>query len=365
MLFSRKCYGSSALIFLILHKPIALLFRLTRLFVKKKAIPAHPKILLCCWASLGDVFLATTFIDSILQKYPKATLGFLCAPASAKLIEQDPRIAHIHTAPNWRAIGKGKIDHLLSFLKLQISYYPKVVKKIRKIEYDISLELHPFFPDTVFICRRSKIPHRIGFTSSGSKDSLTDPVSLSYLSYLPRIYPLLLGKSLSAPNISRQHTDEQYIILHMGSSDIRKLWSKEHWHFVAHALHKEGFSLVLTGSGAQEKKFIEDSKISFIAKNLCNTLSLQELFSTIAKASLVISIDSLPIHVAAQFGTPLVGLYLYNTHLELWLPDSPNTKLLVNSKCKRKKEDPRVWYLEEISPSHVLSAAFDLLRHRV
>jgi len=360
----KKLYGNWAKIFLILHKPVGLFFQLASYFDRKKSISSHPKILLCCWTSLGDVFLATTFIDSILEKYPKATLGFLCSSRSISLLEKDSRITHIHIAPSWRLAHKSKIEHIVSFFKLYFSCYPKIARELQKVGYDISVELHPFFPDTAFLCRKAKIAHRIGFSSAGSAYSLTKSIDLpDRLSYLPKLYPLLIEKQISTPKFVRQSPDEQYIILHIGSSDPKKLWQSNYWYLVADSLQKQGFSLVLTGSGLQDKKLIEEAKISSFAKDLCNKLSLEELICSIAKASLVISVDSLPIHIAAQKGTPFVGLYLYNKFLDLWLPDTPHARFLVKHEPNHKKKDPRIEYLEEITPAHVVSAATHLLRN--
>lgn len=360
----KRLYGNWARFFLILHKPLGLFFRLSSYWDQKKSISSPRKILLCCWASLGDVFLATTFIDSILEKYPKATLGFLCGSQSIPLLEKNPKITHIHIAPSWRQIGKRKIEHILYFFKLYFSYYPKIAKEIQKVGYDISLELHPFFPDTAFLCRKAKIPHRIGFSSAGSEDSLTKSIDLPpSVSYLPRLYPLLIEKQISTPKIVRQTPDGQYIILHMGSSDPKKIWQTNYWYLVADALHRKGFSLVLTGSGIEDKKQIEQAKISAFANNLCDKLSIEELICSIAKASLLISVDSFPIHIAAQKGTPFIGLYLYNNFIDLWLPDTTHAHFLIKKDCNGEKRDPRIEYLEEITPAHVLSAASHLLRN--
>jgi ADP-heptose:LPS heptosyltransferase len=329
----------------------------------KKKLPPDPKILLCCWASLGDVVVATTFIDTILAKFPKATIGFLCAPSSQIALLSHPKISYIHIAPNWRSAGKGKIQSLLSFIRFSFFAYPSAIKKIRTIKYDMSIELHPFFPDSVFLCKKADIPIRVGFTSSGSGPLLTKKIELpSNLTYLPRLYPLLLGEVQSKSNTAPQlRSVKNYIVLHMGTSDSRKSWDPINWHAVALSLYSAGYSLVVTGAGKEDVSRIKAANIDKITKNLCDKLSFEEFSSCLEQAALIITVDSVPIHLATKLHIPFVALYLYNTSLALWLPDVINCQLLIGKHCSKKTFHPNATYLEEITPSDVLSAAFNLL----
>ena len=109
----RILCGKFAHLFFFFYDPIAYTLRF---FFKeeKKVIPKNPKILLCCWASLGDVLLAGSVIAPIRKKWPEAKIGFLCAPGSFSVIEGCKEIDKIHQISSWMVLGQGKIKNLCS-----------------------------------------------------------------------------------------------------------------------------------------------------------------------------------------------------------------------------------------------------------
>ncbi|MES2200354.1 MAG: glycosyltransferase family 9 protein [Chlamydiota bacterium] len=364
-------FGRFAHLFFYIYDPIAYFIRFCFPDKIKKSIPENPKILLCCWASLGDVLLATSVIPYIRDKWPLARIGFLCAPSSFAVIEGLKGIDHVHQVPSWMVLGQGRVRNLFSLVFHFFTIYPRRIEEIKKVGYDMSIELHPFFPNSIPLMRRAKINRRIAFRSGGYDVWITDPVDLVTLGrYLPKVYPLLLKKvgievkdEVSySPKIHPK--GRRKVVLHMGTSDPRKAWQSSYWGSLGRALQEKGYEIVLTGKGEKDLALIAESKIASLGENLCDKLDFQGLSKILEEAAMVISIDSLPVHLAAMHGTPFIGLYLYNANVELWLPEVSNCYLLIHNRCMRRckeKSHPRAIYLEEIIPSDVVSYACQLL----
>lgn len=330
----------------------------------KKNLKNDPKILLCCWASLGDVLLASSILPALRQKWPEAKFGFLCDPKSLSVVQaQNPPLDYIHSVPCWKV--KGRLRSLISFFYHTVRVYPALIQEIKKTSYDVSLELHPFFPSSASLAKKGGIPCRIGFASGGSEVFLTDMIPFPKKQrYLPSLYRDLLsiiGVDFKEPRASLLLSkdvfvkEKQYIVLHFGTSDPRKEWDPSLWKELAHTLKKLGHYLVFTGKGERDLAFMED--FEGLGLNLVDKLSFSELATLIQKAQVVISVDSVPVHLAAFLGAPFVALYLYSEGVELWLPNKENCFLLIGKDCQRRCRDlrhHRALYLADIKVEHIL-----------
>ncbi len=324
--------GKKARVFLFFHF----------LFLRSSPVKAHcqksPKnILLSCWGALGDVVLATSVVSKILQRYPDAKIGFVCDSKASIVVQTLAPMVYIHSIPNWRTGRKGVVQSLLSWIYHTVLIYPKAIREIRKKSYDVSLELHLFFPTSVSLLYKANVPCRIGFCSGGYENMLTDFVCLPQtLCYLPQLYSYLLEKigvpkDLDvAPIISSSQKREE-VILHLGTSDPRKEWPSACWKLVAQELRKRGYSLVFTGQGEREKFLIQEAFSQELGTNLCNSLSFDAFAERIKQAKAIVSVDSVSVHLAAYFGVPFVALYLYNESLPLWVPTQATGRVLIGN----------------------------------
>jgi len=363
-------YGKFARLFFLFEEPYSRMKNLLFPIAKKEISPA-PKILLCCFASLGDVFLATLVIPYIKARMPGAKIGFICAPESLVVLQKTSGIDYIHTVPSWMKVGKSKWGNIVSLMKHSFFMYPKSVSEIRKVGYDVSVELHPFFPSCIPLAAKAGISRRVAFTSGGYEALITDPARLpEHLTYLPKLYPLLFEKigipleELRVVTKEKIVSERKRIVFHMGTSDPRKLWEKENWIIVAKALISKGYNLVFTGKGKEDLECIKSAGMEEWGENLCDRLDFQGLSDLIKESKAIISIDSLPVHLAAFFQTPTVALYLYNESTELWLPEAKNGRFLVRSSCvfRNKEKIPSgTIFCERVTPPDVLSALYQLL----
>lgn len=348
--------GRASTLFFYLYNPFAAFKNF--LFPKKKTdIPKNPAILLCCRASLGDVFLACFVIPTIKQNFPTSRIGFLCTPQTSCVLKTQKEIDEIFELDRWDFLA-----------------YRKVAASIRKKKYQVSLELHPFFPNSLPITKKAKIPCRIGFDSGGFDFCATDPVFFPRkLNYLPKLYSLLLEKlqipfsqlkpEVTLPLNFKKQLPENYLVLHAGTSFPLKEWDPLKWRELATTLQQEGHHLIFTGRGVREKELIEKA-FKGLGQSLCDQLEFHELVFVLKNAKGVISVDSVPVHLAAFYKVPLIALYLYNQFLEMWIPDTKNGCFLIGKNCVRRNQEeipPQTIYLDEIEVLDVLQQVRKLL----
>jgi heptosyltransferase-3 len=104
-----------------------------------------------------------------------------------------------------------------------------------------------------------------------------------------------------------------FVILHPGSARIEKFWMARRWAEVANqSSNHERIRVVLTGGKSRmEQDHIAriKSHLQGAVVDLSGQLDLLTLAALIARARLLVTIDSAPMHLAAALGTPQVALF--------------------------------------------------------
>jgi ADP-heptose:LPS heptosyltransferase len=353
--------GSKAKRLLLVLEP---LYRFFALFKKKKKKIFPPRrILLCNWASLGDLVLATSVIKPLKKAFPNAELGFLAADWTQEIIERHPDIRWVHKVENWHNKRTGKP------LWKRIGAYLKSTRNARKeinaIHYDAAIDLHPFFFNSISFLHSCSIPERIGFDTAGFSSLLTKAIPWNAQGHLGNFHRLLL-KSLhidpteelspslgSIPElpsaaltkcIPASLLEKEYLLLHMGTGETTKEWKEDYWRELAIALVKQGHTLLFTGKGPKEKK-----RIAYVTRGLEHCYDLcdqkwEDLLFLIKHCHTLISLDSVTIHVAGSFKKRCIILFLGTPIPSLWNPSHAGCMALIQKKG------------EEITPPAILKA---------
>ena len=103
-----------------------------------------------------------------------------------------------------------------------------------------------------------------------------------------------------------------FIVLHPASRWFYKCWEVEKYAALIDRLRAQGHQVVISGApGRAEQQLISDikSNLSFDVVDLSGKLSLKQLGNLIERATCFIGVDSVPMHIAAAMGTPLVALF--------------------------------------------------------
>ena len=158
----------------------------------------------------------------------------------------------------------------------------------------------------------------------------------------------------------------QWVLLHPGASAPSRRYPPGHWARVIRDLAgRTGLPMVLTGDAAEQPLVEQIAEASGgNAISFAGLLDLGELGAAIKLASLVISNNTGPAHLAAAVGTPLVDLYaLTNPQHTPWQVESRvlfhdvPCRFCQKSVCPHGHND----CLKGISPERVVDAACVLL----
>src|SRR5207244_6030784 len=110
--------------------------------------------------------------------------------------------------------------------------------------------------------------------------------------------------------------DDRIAVVHpgTGANFTLRRWAPERFAGVADYLTERGFRIVLTGVRAEADIVARVRQhMTAPAFDAIGRFSLGELLALLRRASLVISNDTGPIHLASGQGTPVIGLYGPNT----------------------------------------------------
>ncbi|HEY8099548.1 MAG TPA: glycosyltransferase family 9 protein [Burkholderiaceae bacterium] len=158
---------------------------------------------------------------------------------------------------------------------------------------------------------------------------------------------------------------QPWIMMHPGATAASRRYPAGHWTQVIQTLTGNcGYAVVLTGD-ASEAAMIEEIRVASgsIAHSLAGELDLGKLGAAISLASIVISNNTGPAHMASAIGTPLVDLYaLTNPQHTPWQVESRvlfhdvPCRFCYKSICPQEHHD----CLSKVKPAQVVEAAQSL-----
>ncbi|GAB3192629.1 glycosyltransferase family 9 protein [Geodermatophilus arenarius] len=162
------------------------------------------------------------------------------------------------------------------------------------------------------------------------------------------------------------------VALHPGASDPRRRWPAERFAEVAGALAAEGATVVLVGSGGDDRRAADAIRAATAAPllDLVGRLSLSALAGVLARCRLLVGNDSGPRHLAEAVGTATVGVFLEHNLLNAGPLTRRRHRVAVSTRtacpaCGLDQSRARCAHdrslVAEVSPETVRAAALDLL----
>lgn len=159
--------------------------------------------------------------------------------------------------------------------------------------------------------------------------------------------------------------ERPWIMMHPGATAASRRYPASHWvHVIQEIGGNLGYAVVLTGD-ASEAAMINEIRIASgsVAHSLVGELDLGKLGAAISLASIVISNNTGPAHMASAIGTPLVELYaLTNPQHTPWQVESRvlfhdvPCRFCYKSVCPQEHHD----CLAKVNPIQVVEAAQNL-----
>lgn len=332
-------------------------------------------ILLCNLASLGDVLISTCVIPVLKKAFPGVRLGFLIGSWADAVLKEHPDVTWVHHF-NHGYISPKPLSWWQAFQEHRKTR-SQALQEIRQIGYDWAIDLYCYFPNAIPLLKRTQIPVRVGYTSGGFGPFLTHPfawqnsdvyMGTSHLRLLQKMGLSIEGASSLPDCFSAKEPQIAggTIVLHMGSSSPLKDWPISCWKQLIRLLKTLQRPLLFTGRGQREAALIQQALSEAPqALNLCDKLSWKEFAAVIQQASLVISADSVSVHLAAAFRVPTLVLFSGINAKTMWVPPYDHCMALQAevpcSPCFQKQGCKGMDCLRKLTPQEVFQAVTKLV----
>lgn len=286
--------------------------------------------------NLGDVLMTTPAIRALKDSRDDRRVTLLTSKAGGEIANFIPEVDDIMT-----------ID--LPWVKTNNTPTPstvtEIVDEIKQRNFDAAVIFTNFSQNplpTAMLAYLANIPLRLSYCRENPYDLLTDWVPdkepfFKLIHGVKRQMNLVetigakttdTALSLRRPGIVAEKlmdklleigldTQSPWIIMHVGASEEKRRYPGRLFARVAEKIiHELGFQILFTGT--QSESHLVDSvrnQIPAETFSLTGDMSLEELIAAIDQATLLISNNTGPVHIAAALQTPVVVLYA-NTNSE-------------------------------------------------
>lgn len=270
---------------------------------------------------LGDVVMTLPAMTAVREKYPDAHIAVVANPLAAQLLENHPGCDEIIVYDR-----KGEDSGIFGFLRF--------VSSLRRRKFDCAI-LFQYAIEAGLIAALAGIPRRLGFATDNRRFLLTHPVpfgerekTLHQVDAFLRIlshYDITTTEKIQQLTLTegeRAWAKEQLpegpvVAINPGAAyGSAKRWYPERFAAVADFMAKEhGMTAVLTG-GPGEIEIGRDIAAAMQSQvfNFVGKTSVRQMMSLIDAASLMITNDSGPMHIAAGFNVPIVAIFGPTNH---------------------------------------------------
>ena len=336
--------------------------------------------------SLGDVLMCTPAMRALRAQCPQRRLTLLTSPAGAALAPYLPEVDAVlaYEAPWMKSSAAATpATHIDWIARLAEQRFDGVV-----IFTCYSQSALP----AALLCQLAGIPLRAAYCREKPYQLLTDWIAdpepgamvrhevQRQLDLVRHLGAEVMDERLSfVPGPKETEAvrsrlrqagidpDGRWLALHPGASAPARRYPGRHWNTLVKELSERiGCPLVLTG-GAHEMGLIDAIEIPPGARvlSLAGQLGIGELGALLAQASLVISNNTGPAHIAAAVGTPVVDLYaLTNPQHTPWRVPSRVLNHDVACRNCHRSICPEGHHdcMEKLAPSQVVDAVRGLLK---
>ncbi len=333
---------------------------------------------------IGDVALSLPAIHALKKQFPDAQIDACVGSATAPLMTNVAEVSDVIVCDAPRFSRDGRRQSLAERWAL--------VRRLRRSRYDLAIDLRGDDASRLWALA-SGATRRAG-PDSGPYELpqanlsflLTHPVSQDSqnlegehaveigLRLIKRLGVCIPGTAFQfaispgreqtvARKRAEQHIPDAYAVLHIQPGDPAKKWATASFAAVAeHLIKRHGLEVVLSGApadweiNAQVQSQVQSERVH----NAAGVFTLEELPALFAKARLLVTVDTGPMHIAAAAGTPIVAVFLpwsvatfhpYGQAAGVVVPDADDLRGLEKS--------GRLWegsLLEAVSPTKVCAA---------
>ncbi|MDH5739317.1 MAG: lipopolysaccharide heptosyltransferase II [Nitrospira sp.] len=342
------------------------------------SVRSHKRILLIKPSSLGDIVHTLPVVSAIKAEWPGSHMTWLVKRQWAEVVERIEGIDCVWvvdpTVRSWITQGLA----------------------LRAERFDLAIDLQGLLRSGI-LARLSGAPMRIGFANGreGSPWFYTHRVSVPNsdihavdrylllaaalgisLPRKPRFVFRMLDEDLTAVRELFQHhgcsIDKPWVAMNVGARWLTKRWPLTSFAAVADQLYESHRAPVVIIGSADDRLYA--NKLQPLLKrpwiNLSGEVPLRYLPALLSKATVMITNDSGPMHIAAACGIPVVAMF-GPTSATRTGPYGTGHHVLTGqvscSPCFSRvcRHDPEMECLTRITPAHVMDVVRPLLAAHV
>ena len=287
-----------------------------------------PKLLIVELWGLGDLVIATPFIQAAAEKYE---LTLLSKPYAQELGARFwPQVKTIAFDAPWTAFTKK-----YHVWRWPVSTIAPLVQRLTAEKFEVGLSAR-WDPRDHLLLKTIGARKRLGFPRMGSQIFLTQP--------LPRPDPALhryeswrtIGASLGIALPRREElsrpvsTGGGKILIHTGAKQSLRVWPLENFRQIVRRLREQGHEVLVACDPAQRAWWFGVGEQEVITPS-----TVTDLFALIDQAAAFIGNDSGPGHIAAFCGVPTFTFF--GPQLPEWFaPLHPQSEWIEGKACPYK-----------------------------
>ena len=289
---------------------------------------------------LGDSIILTSAIAALP---PEFIVDVLCFKESEPIFEMSPRVRQVYVVPR----------HLEGWAKIRQYWY--ILSGMRASQYDLLAQFSDDWRGALFarilktkmsVAREPKKRPAIwrkSFQHIAKQTSFRRPAAEQDVDLLRKVrlfnepiappYQIVLKPDL----IEQVNAELNKKIDKLGEKKIVALHAAARWKFkglphdtwakVINSLHSRGYCVILTGAPSDLAFNQEIVALCQIAPLLISNYDLNLTAALIKRANVLLSIDSMPIHLASALQTPVVAIF-GPTNDRVWAPWSVPHRVL-------------------------------------
>jgi heptosyltransferase-1 len=274
------------------------------------------RILVVRLGAIGDVVNATCFAAAVKRQAPDTEIGWVVHPVAQPLVDGHPCIDRVHV---WRR-------------KSGLRGLRELARELRAQRYELAVDLQRIAKSSL-LARLSGAPRVLGYDRRRAKECswlLTrervpagDPRAhmidqyLEFARYLGIPRPIAEHRWPKDPGARRwaeqvvRESAAPLVLINLGASKPENQWPAKRFGAVAAGLLRDpGCTVCLTGGPDDRPR--ADVALSICGPNvrdLVGATDLLQLAELCARARLVVSCDTGPMHMAVAAGAEVLGLF--------------------------------------------------------
>lgn len=283
-------------------------------------ISSDPRFLIVRLSAIGDCLETLPIVHAIKDVYPTAWIGWIVDCGSDQLLR------HQHGIDQVLRVKKG-------FL-FRASERRALLHQIREWKIDVAIDPQGLFKSSI-LTWLSGAKMRIGFDAQGSRECAwwfySHCVRSKHSHLVDRQLDLLRPLKIESPKVRFDFSverdadlestrmlgtlgliDRPYMAINPGASTWLRRWPSDRFQRVAELIFEiEGIPSLVTWGGREEEALadciVNESKHGCAIK--APNTTLQQLAGLLKRASIVVTGDTGPMHLAVALGIPVVGIF--------------------------------------------------------